>query len=197
MSLKNDIEMVKEELNSEEKFFERAVVTEKFVKKYKNIIISTVVAVVIIAGVNIAYDMHKQNNIIAVNKALSLLETTNDKQALLEIKDISPELYDVWRYSKAVTDKDIATLKELENSKTVMLSDLAYYEEAQNSQDLKALDSYSLKQGSIYKDLALVQSAIILMNDKKIEKAHAKLAMISQDSSLNKIANALLHYGVK
>jgi len=35
LSLKQDIEMVKEELNSEEKFFEKAVLTERFVKKYK------------------------------------------------------------------------------------------------------------------------------------------------------------------
>ena len=35
MSLKEELEMVKEELSSEEKFFEKAVITEKFVKKYK------------------------------------------------------------------------------------------------------------------------------------------------------------------
>ena len=35
LSLKTDIEMVKDELTSEEKFFEKAVVTEKFIKKYK------------------------------------------------------------------------------------------------------------------------------------------------------------------
>jgi len=45
LSLKNNIEMVKEELNSEEKFFEKAVITEKFVKKYKNLLIGSVIAI--------------------------------------------------------------------------------------------------------------------------------------------------------
>jgi hypothetical protein len=38
LSLKENINMVREELNSEEKFFEKAVITEKFVKKYKNLL---------------------------------------------------------------------------------------------------------------------------------------------------------------
>jgi len=198
LSLANDIKMVKEELNSEEKFFEKAVITEKFVKKYKNVIVATVVAVVVFAGANMAYDIHKQNNITAVNEALATLKKdAKNSDALLKIKSISPELYDVWRYSKAIADADMLTLKELKNSKAIMVSDLASYEEAQNTKDIKALDQYALKQGAVYKDLALVQSAIILMNEKKIEAAHAKLAMISENSSLSKIANALLHYGVK
>ena len=48
MSLKDNIEMVKEELNSEEKFFERSVITERFVKKYKNAIIASVVVIVLL-----------------------------------------------------------------------------------------------------------------------------------------------------
>jgi len=198
LSLTNDIKMVKEELNSEEKFFEKAVITERFVKKYKKLIIATVVGVVVFAGGNMAYNIHKQNNITAVNEALATLsKDPKNSDALLKIKSISPELYDVWRYSKAVVAGDLLTLKELENSKAILISDLSTYEEAQNSQDVKALDEYALKQNAIYKDLALIQSAIVLMNKKEIEKAHAKLAMISQNSALSKIANALLHYGVK
>ena len=37
VSLKENIEMVKNELNSEEQFFEKAVQTERFVKKYKKV----------------------------------------------------------------------------------------------------------------------------------------------------------------
>lgn len=63
MSLKNDIEMVREELNSEEKFFEKAVVTERFIKKYKNVIIGSIAAIVVVVGANIAYDMNKASQI--------------------------------------------------------------------------------------------------------------------------------------
>ena len=198
MSIKDEISMVKEELNSEEKFFEKAVMTEKFVKKYKNAMIGSVVAVVVLVGANIAYDINNQSKIDGANRALTTLsKDAKDSFALSELKALSPALHDVWIYSQAVVDKDFTTLKELKNSNALVVSDLVSYELAQNSKDVSSLSSYSSKQGSIYSDLALVQSAIILMNNSKIEQAHQKLSQVGEQSSLNKIAKALLHYGVK
>jgi len=190
--------MVKEELNSEEKFFEKAVITEKFVKKYKNLMIGSVVAVVVLVGSNIAYDINKQTTIDNANKALiSLNKDSKDSSALSELKSLSPSLYYVWIYSQAIADKDLVTLKELKNSKTLLVSDLVKYELAQDTKDISALNEYALKQDAIYKDLALIQSAVILMNDSKIDAAHQKLALITSQSSLSKVAQALSHYGVK
>nr|WP_321265833.1 hypothetical protein [uncultured Sulfurimonas sp.] len=198
MSIKNDIDMVKEELNSEEKFFEKAVMTEKFVKKYKNLMIGAVVAIIVVVGANIAYDINKKNQIEAANAALATLsKDATNAEALSKLKSISGELYDVWLYSNAVAKKDMVTIKELRNSSAVMVGDLAKYEVAQNSKDAAELDKYASQQNAVYRDLALVQSAIILMSNNEIEKAHDKLAKISTESSLNKIANALLHYGAK
>ena len=198
MSIKNDIEMVKEELNSEEKFFEKAVITEKFVKKYKNLMIAAVAAIVVVVGGNIAYEINKQSQITAANNALSVLsKDAENSEALLTLKNISPELYDVWIYSTAVAKGDLVTIKELKSSSAIMLSDLASYELAQDSKDAASLDSYASKQDAVYRDLALVQSAIILMNNSEIQKAHDILSKIQPQSSLSKIASALLHYGVK
>ena len=63
MSLKTDIDMVKEELTSEEKFFEKAVVTEKFIKKYKNTLIA--VALVVMVGIvgDVIYTISENNRI--------------------------------------------------------------------------------------------------------------------------------------
>ena len=61
--------MVKEELNSEEKFFEKAVMTEKFVKKYKNIMIGAVVAVVVLVSANLIYESNNNANIEEANMA--------------------------------------------------------------------------------------------------------------------------------
>ncbi len=198
MSLKDNIEMVKEELNSEEKFFEKSVITERFIKKYKNLLIGTAVAIVVIIGANVAISIKHQNDMSAVNEAfLVLLKDEKNSQALLTIKNISPDLHDVWNYSVAVANKDIITLKELSNSKAFLVSDLSSYELAQDTQDSSSLDAYASKQDAVYKDLAIVQSAIILMNESKIDLAHNKLAQIQPQSSFSKIANALLHYGVK
>jgi hypothetical protein len=190
--------MVKEELNSEEKFFEKAVITEKFIKKYKNLMIGAVVVLVVAVGANVAYSINKQSQITAANNALAILsEDATNSEALLTLKSISAELYDVWIYSTAVAKKDMVTIKELTNSSAFMIGDLAKYEMAQDAQDAASLDSYASAQDAVYRDLALVQSAIILMSNSEIQKAHEKLAKVSPQSSMNKIVSALLHYGVK
>lgn len=79
----------------------------------------------------------------------------------------------------------------------MLVGDLASYEIAQNTKDAAKLDAYALEQNAIYKDLAQVQSAVLLINEGKIEAAHQKLSLIGEQSPLNNIAKALLHYGVK
>lgn len=187
--------MVREELNSEEKFFEKAVMTERFVKKYKNVMIGALIAVVVVVVANIVYDKNEQSHADAANKALSELtaDATNQK-ALSDLKSSSPALYDAWRFSQAIANKDMAALKELTSSKALLVADLSSYELAN---DAKSYNEYTLKQNAIYRDLASVQSAIMLMKESKIDEAHEKLLEISVESPLYKIAKALLHYGVK
>ena len=186
LSLKENISMVKEELNSEEKFFEKAVMTEKFVKKYKNIMIATVVAIVVIVSANFVYTSNEDSRIDAANAALSkLMKDSKDVNSLSELKTLSPNLYDVYMYSQG---------EAIKNSKALIINDLIKYKDAK---DANALDEYASKQDAIYRDLALVQSAVILINENKIEEAHNKLSKVSKDSSLNKVASALAHYGVK
>jgi len=198
LSLKQNIDMVKEELNSEEKFFEKAVITERFVKKYKNLMIAAVVIIVVLVGANIVYEKNKQSTLESANEALLLLQSNPlDVDARSNLESLNPELYTVWKYSQALVGEDITTLKSLESSKTALISDLASYGVASANKDIKTLNSYALKEGAIYKDLAIVQEAVLLMQDKKIEKAHEKLSQISIQSPLAQVAHVLMHYGVK
>ncbi|CAI6149783.1 MAG: hypothetical protein SPLUMA2_SPLUMAMAG2_01622 [uncultured Sulfurimonas sp.] len=198
MSLKTDIEMVKDELTSEEKFFEKAVVTEKFVKKYKNLIIGGVIATVLFIAGNVAYTINKQNTIDSANAVLAELQINSDNEATLaRLESLSPALSNVWLYSQALVNKDTATLEKLKNSKALLIADLASYEAAQNTKDAQKLEAYANKQDVIYVDLARVQNAVILMNEKKIDEAHEILSMININSSLSQVAKALMHYGVK
>ena len=198
LSLKQDIEMVKEELNSEEKFFEKAVMTEKFVKKYKNLMIGSVVAVVVLVGANITYTINKQNTIDAANAAVISLKVDPANEVMMEkLHSLSPTLYDAWKYQRAVETEDLEAFKALENSKALLVSDLATYNVASQSNDIKLLNDYALKKNAMYKDLATVQIAVLLMKDSKIKEAHEKLALISIQSPLAQVANALMHYGVK
>jgi len=198
LSLKNDIEMVKDELNSEEKFFEKAVITEKFVKKYKNIMIGSVVAVTLFVAGNIIYNITEQGRIDDANSVLHELQNKEASSATLaRLKSLSPALHDVWLYSQAVATQNIEELKKLKDSKATFIGDLSSYEVAQNSKDSVKLETYSQKQNAVYSDLATVETAVIFMNSGEIDKAHEKLKMIRVNSPLAKIASALMHYGVK
>ena len=198
MSLKNDIEMVKDELNSEEKFFEKAVITEKFVKKYKNIMIGSVVAVTLFVAGNIIYNITEQGRIDDANSVLHELQNKEASSATLaRLKSLSPALHDVWLYSQAVATQNIEELQKLKDSKATFIGDLSSYEVAQNSKDSVKLETYSQKQNAVYSDLATVETAVIFMNSGEIDKAHEKLKMIRVNSPLAKIASALMHYGVK
>jgi len=198
LSLKEDIDLVKEELSSEEKFFEKAVVTEKFVKKYKKVIIGSVVAVVVLVVGDITYEWNKQRTLNAANEALMQLQKSpHNESALAELQTLSPALYDVWRYSQAVVNQDAKELESLAGSQVLLIGDLSTYEAAQATQNKAQLEAYSQKQGAIYRDLAQVEIAILDISKNNIKEAHAKLSMISENSPLSNIAKALMHYGVK
>jgi hypothetical protein len=198
LSLKENIEMVKDELNSEEKFFEKAVMTERFVKKYKKPLIGAVVAIVLIVAGNLAYQVSEQNRLESANATLAQLQKNPaDELALARLESLSPALHDLWVYSQAVAQKNADELEKLKSSKALLIGDVASYEAAELKENLDALESYSEQQKAIYKDLAAVMSAVILMQEGKIDDAHNKLELIGANSPLAQVASALMHYGVK
>jgi len=198
LSLKENVEFVKEELNSEEKFFEKAVVTERFLKKYKNIIIGGAVALVVVAFGNVAYDMKEQSRIKTANEQLSiLLQNPSDVKAQENLKTASKKLYQLWSFSNSVKNNDTKKLDELSKTKLPVISDISNYLMAVNEQNIQKLDDYTLRQDAIFKDFANIQSGIIYMNKKEISKADAKFASIKEDSPLGSVASMLKHYGIK
>ena len=198
MSLKDNIEMVKDELNSEEQFFEKAVQTERFVKKYKKPLIGIVVAAVLALTAGSAYDIYIQNKIDASNSALNiLLGNPGDAAAQKELKSLNPKLYDVWTLSTALKTKDKAALSSLKSSKALVVADMAQYELAAIDQDETALQNYAQKGDALFKDLAVLEAAVLLMEKGDKEAAHNKLAMIPMNSPVYKLAQSLSHYGVK
>ena len=198
MSLKENLDMVKDELNSEEKFFEKAVVTERFVKKYKKPLIGVVIAVVFVVVGNLAYEASEQSRIESANETLAVLQKNpQDKIALAKLDSLSPTLYAVWNYSQAIVDKDVVKLERLKYTKALIINDTSVYEAAELKGDKDALSRYSKKQQAIYKDLAVVMNAVLLMENGKLDDAHQKLSMIGEQSSMAPVAKALMHYGVK
>ena len=198
VSLKENIEMVKEELNSEEQFFEKAVQTERFVKKYKKPLIGIVTAAILVIGVASAYNINQQSKVDASNAALNvLMADANDAAAQEQLKSLNPKLFDVWTLSQALKSKDQEALRALQSSKALVVADLAEYELAAMQEDALALENYTQKSGSLLKELAMIEEAVLLMEKGDKEAAKAKLVMVDINSPVYELAQTLAHYGVK
>lgn len=121
----------------------------------------------------------------------------NDKEAQAELESLNPDLFDVWSLSQALKNRDQAALKTLQGSKALVVADLAEYQLAAIQEDETGLQQYAQKNSALLKDLALIETAVILMNKGDKAAAQAKLSMIDINSPVYQLSQSLAHYGVK
>jgi len=189
MSLKENVEFVKEELNSEEKFLEGFVKAESFYKKYKVIIIGAV-TVAVLAAAGMTYNSYsnaknKEQSNIAFN---SFLKDNNDKAALETLEKTNKQLFEVAKYLKAKNEN-----KSVEVSITY-LKDLAQYSKAVQAQNIEKLGSLSQQGDFLLKEFALFNKALILANDSQFADAKETLKLIPKNSRVNDLVVLLNHY---
>jgi hypothetical protein len=192
------MDALKEELSSEEKFFESAVRTERFVKRYQKPLIAAVAASLLVVGGAIGYQTYTKGKIESSNAAFNvLLINPSDTNAEQTLKNDNPKLYDVWKLSRGIAQNDVTILEGLKNSESFGVADIAQYEAASIKNDTQSLDQYTKKQGALYKDLALLELAVTAIEKGDIASAHQKISLVPEDSPLYQVAQALSHYGVK
>ena len=189
MSLKENVNYVKDELNTEEKFLESFVKVERFYKKYKLIIIAT--AVILIGGVIALYTMKniQESNKLEANIAFNkILENPKDTDAMNILKDKNAQLYQVAQYIQAskegkTSDTQVKYLKELVD-----------YQKALEAKDVLKLNSISMQNDFLLKEFAIFNRALILANEGKYEDAKVALKLIPSDSKVNDLVNTLKHF---
>ncbi|HBM34965.1 MAG TPA: hypothetical protein DDZ71_01505 [Sulfuricurvum sp.] len=192
------MDALKEELSSEEKFFESAVRTERFVKRYQKPLIAAVAASLLAVSGAIGYQAYSNAKIESSNAAFNVLLTNpSDATAEQTLKNDNPALYDVWKLSRGIAQNDVTILEGLKNSQAFGVADIALYEAAAIKNDTASLEQYTKKQGALYKDLALLEVAVASIEKGDIAAAHQKIAQISEESPMYQVASALSHYGVK
>lgn len=189
MSIKENVDYIKDELSSQEKFLENFVKGERFYKKYK-ILILIFIAIVIIGSIGalIKSNMDESNKAKANLVFTKVLQDKNNTQALEELKSLNVKLYEVALY-----------LQAKENNKTVqisvpMLKELSHYQEALSNKNIDQLDSLSMQNDFLLKEFAIFNKALLLVDEGKYEDAKTALELIPQTSKASELANLLNHY---
>ncbi len=197
MGTKENIEYIKNELNSEEKLLESVIRAEKFFKRYKKPIVVGVGVAIAALLVYFGYEWKKEHDIQKANLAYTrLLKNPQDKAALKELQSSSNRLYTLYLYQRALVGKDMKRLQEVANSHDPILSDLANYHIAVLKKDQNSLERYASNQ-SLLKEMALLEEAYLLMSKNKVKMARSKLDAIPANSEALIYAKMLKHYGVK
>jgi hypothetical protein len=198
MSIKENIQTLKDELSSEEKLFESALRTERFVKKHQKPLMGSVISLLLIVGGAIGYQAYDNSRIESSNVALNTLLTNPiDKNALSTLENKNTKLYELYTLSMAIKGSNIKSLELLQKSQSPEIADIATYETAVLKTDHAALENYTKKQGGMYQDMALLETAVALIKKGDSKSAQNQLALIKEDSAIYPMAQMLSHYGVK
>lgn len=189
MSLKENVDFVKNELDSEEKFLESFVKLERFYKKYKLLLI--VLLVVIIAaviGLNVKNYFNGQNKIKANIAFEEVLKDFNNKDALKTLEDTNKKLYEVALYLKAKGEGKTADVD-------VMFFDtLSKYKKALEDKNLSQLNDVSMQRDFLLKEFALFNKALLEATNGKYSDAKATLKLIPKESKVYELVKILNHY---
>lgn len=189
MSLKDNVNYVKDEISSEEKFLESFVKIERFYKKYKLIIIA---AIVIILGLGIGLYITKHiqaSNKVEANIALTkVLENPSDSEALKNLQSKNEKLYQLAQYINAKKDGKII------DTDVQFLKDLTSYQKALEKKSVEELNSVSMQNDFLLKEFAIFNKALIEAESGKYDTAKNTLKLIPSDSKVNDLVNVLKHY---
>ncbi len=187
MSLKENVSYIKEEISTEEQFFENFFKIEKFYKKYKKVIFSAVALGVIgFAGVTINSYMSDKNAIEANNAYTKVLENSADQASLDQLKSANETLFNIAKFQIS-QDKTIATDAEY-------LSDIASYNAAVAKGDLIALDGMIMNPNFLLKDFAVLSKALILIEKQDYKKAKQTIEKIDAQSRVLPLSNMVKHF---
>ena len=188
MSIKDDVNYIKNELSSEEKFLESFVKTERFFKKYKKLIFGLIILAIVGSVVFLVKTKLDEKNLYEANIALSNFLENGNQNSLNELKEKNRDLYEIALYLDAKNefknaDINLKYLKELLDFQVALLNS-----------NQSELDLVSKKADFLLKDYAIFNQALILVNNQKYAEAREILGKISQDSRAFELATLLKHY---
>jgi hypothetical protein len=189
MSIKENVDYVKTELSSEEKFLENFVRSERFFKKYKTLILSFIIIIIVgFIAVFIKTKIDESNKFEANLAFNKVLENNNDAKALADLKAKNKDLYEIALYLQAKKEAKII------ETNVPLLKELSKYETALANKSITELDNVSMQSDFLLKDFAVFNKALFLANEGKFTEAKTTLALIPKTSKAFELAKLLNHY---
>ncbi|SFV57693.1 hypothetical protein MNB_SV-12-1417 [hydrothermal vent metagenome] len=190
MSIKETIDEAKKEFSSDEQMLVHAFKLEKFYKKHKIAIISFVAVLLLFFGARAVMGAIEESRLNSANEAyLTLTKDANNIEALAILKEKNPKLFELYSYKKAVQGEDLKLLKTLSSSKNEFISDMSSYH-------LSVLEG-KVSESELYKEIAVVDDAYLLIKDGKIDEARNQLDLIGEESPVYNISTLIKHYTIK
>ena len=185
MRLKDNLEAVKTQLNTEEQFLGSLIKGEKFIRKYKIYILAILIALIAWFLGNFINSKLSEQSVIRANEIYaSLLKNTKNETLLNELKEENINLYAVFLLKEVdLNDENFKNkLKDLSQNSEInsLLKDIIYLHLSQKSKFLK--------------DYEKISQAYELLKNDKIEQANVLLAQIKENSILSQISKNLKHY---
>ena len=174
MSIKDNVDYVKNEFTSEEKFIENFVKSERFFKKYKNFIIAFFVILVVGSIGYVIKNTIAESNKLDSNIALNKYLETKDENALKTLKDKNENLYNIALLLNAKKENKILEVN------LPILKELSKYQVAVENKDLNELNNLSVQNDFLLKEFAIFNKALILTNNGKFDEARSLLKQIPQ-----------------
>lgn len=183
MAIKDDINSIKEELNTQEQFLENMIKSERFFKKYSKFIITAVILGAIGAIGYYVNDALKEKDFKAANAAYAkLILNPKDEQAKAELKQKDASLYALYEFKVAVDNNDTNALKSLANEQIDPL--------------LKDIVKSQLNEpsGQILSSYRAAINGYELLKEDKIDEAKNEFKKIPLNSQLQDLVKNLEHY---
>ena len=189
MSLKENVDFVKEELNSEEKFLEGFVKIERFYKKYKiAIILIGVIIIGLIIGLFATKSIQASNKLEANIAFNQFMENPDDTSAKDTLKDTNRQLYEVALYAQSLENGKI------QETELKYFKEIVAYQKALEENSIEKLNAVSMEKDFLLKEFAIFNKALLQAKEGKYDDAKATLILIPEDSQVNDLVTALKHY---
>ena len=181
---------VKKELSSDEKVLESAFKLETLYKKYKFLIWTVAIGLVLFFVGKTVMQSMQEAKLLEANKAFLTLQTkADDAEALKVLKEKNPALFELYSYIKANKNKDAKALSSLATSSNTVIADASAYSAA-------VLENKN-SDSKLYKEMSLIEGAYLAIKAGDIKNANAKLELIPKDSALSMLASLLKHSTLK